>query len=137
MNENRPSDDGAVARTDRTTVFFDGSCPICRAEIGFMERRDRDGRLSFADVADPSTPLPPGLDRDSAMRRFHVRGADGEMRDGAAAFAAMWREVPLFRPLGRLASLPGMVPLLDRLYSGFLRVRPRLQPLFARLERGR
>lgn len=129
--------DDAASEDGRTTVYFDGSCPICRAEIGFMERRDRDERLAFVDVTDSATPLPASLDRERAMRRFHVRGADGELRDGAAAFASMWREVPLFRPLARLADLPGMTLVLDRLYAGFLRVRPRLRPLFARLERTR
>ena len=102
-----------------------------------MERRDRDGRLAFVDVSDPGTEAPADLDRDAAMARFHVRGPDGTLRDGAAAFASMWREVPLLRPLARLSAVPGALPAMERLYRGFLRVRPRLQPLFAWIERRR
>ena len=124
-------------RSDAATVYYDGSCPICRAEIGFMDRRDRDGRLAFVDVSDPATAVPSDLERDAAMRRFHVRGTDGVLRSGAAGFASMWGEVPLLRPLARVARVPGVLPILERLYGGFLRVRPRLQPLFRWIERRR
>jgi hypothetical protein len=51
-----------------------------------------------------------------------------------AAFAAMWRAVPLLRPLG-LAARNGLVLAgLERLYGLFLRVRPRLQRAARRLE---
>jgi hypothetical protein len=47
--------------------------------------------------------------------------------DGAAAFAAMWRAIPLLSPLGHAARLPPLSWLLERAYRGFLRIRPRLQ----------
>jgi hypothetical protein len=47
--------------------------------------------------------------------------------DGAAAFAAMWRAIPLLSPLGHAARLPPLLWLLERAYRGFLRIRPRLQ----------
>ena len=126
---------GAGTYRDTTTVFYDGACPICRAEIGVMARCDRKRRLAFSDVSDPEAVLPANLERARVLERFHVTTADGRILDGPDAFAAMWREVPLFRPLARLASLPGATVVLERLYRGFLRVRPRLQPLFAWLER--
>lgn len=49
---------------------------------------------------------------------------------GAAAFAAMWRAIPLLRPLGRIAGWTPMVPLFECAYLSFLRIRPRLQRLF-------
>lgn len=122
---------------DRTTVYYDGSCPLCRTEIDFMRRRDRDGRVEFADIAADPSVLPEGLAPDRAMARFHVRGPDGALHDGAAGFAAMWAELPALRPLARLARVPGVIWVLERLYRGFLRVRPRLQPLARRWEERR
>ena len=121
----------------RTTVFYDGSCPICRTEIAFMRRRDRDGRVEFADIAADPSVLPRGLPIDEAMRRFHVRASDGTVRDGAAGFAAMWAELPALRPLARFARVPGVLPVLEVLYRGFLRVRPRLQGIARAWERRR
>src|SRR3712207_2645370 len=52
----------------------------------------------------------------------------------AAAFAAMWRAVPLLRPLGLAARNRFVLAGLERLYGLFLRVRPRLQRAARRLE---
>jgi len=45
---------------------------------------------------------------------------------GAAAFAAMWRVIPLLRPLGLLARNHAILGLLERLYMRFLTLRPAL-----------
>jgi hypothetical protein len=44
----------------------------------------------------------------------------------------MWRAIPLLRPLGLLARNARALAMLDRLYTQFLRVRPRLQGWMAR-----
>ncbi len=110
------------------TVWFDGGCPLCTREIALMRRLDRAGRIEFVDVASEDASCP--LDRAELLARFHAR-EDGVLLSGAAAFAAMWRQVPWLRPLGELARRPAVLMLLERIYVRFLRVRPRLQRLFA------
>ena len=39
-----------VTERSAPTIYFDGSCPLCRAEIGVYSRNDSDGALSFAAV---------------------------------------------------------------------------------------
>jgi site-specific recombinase len=51
------------------------------------------------------------------------------MLSGAAAFAAMWRAIPLLKPLGLIARNAFVLGLLERLYNRFLIIRPRLQKL--------
>ncbi len=46
---------------------------------------------------------------------------------GAAAFAAMWRAIPVLRPFGELARVPLMMWALEKLYLVFLVLRPRFQ----------
>lgn len=106
------------------TVLYDGACPLCAREIALMRRLDRRGRIAFRDVADPAAACP--IDRRVALARFHAI-EDGRLLEGAAAFAAMWRAIPLLAPLGHAARLPGALSLLDALYTRFLTVRPRLQ----------
>lgn len=90
-----------------------------------MRRLDRAGKIAFIDLVDADTcPLDPKV----MLTRFHAR-ENGVMLSGAAAFAAMWRAIPLLRPLGLAARLPGMSTLFEYLYIAFLRIRPRLQDI--------
>ncbi|OAN60100.1 DCC1-like thiol-disulfide oxidoreductase family protein [Sphingomonas sp. TDK1] len=118
---------------DLLTVWYDGGCPLCVREIALMRRLDRRGRLRFVDVSDDTNSCP--LDRGDLLARFHVSDAQGRFFNGAAAFAAMWRVIPLLRPFGLLALLPGMTWALERLYRAFLRVRPTLQRWMRERER--
>ncbi len=111
------------------TVWFDGACPLCIREIALMRRLDRRGRITFVDVVEGSDASCP-IDRTQLLARFHAE-EDGRLLSGAAAFAAMWRAIPLLRPLGLAARHPAMLRVLEAAYLRFLVLRPRLQRLFA------
>jgi predicted DCC family thiol-disulfide oxidoreductase YuxK len=114
------------------TVWHDSQCPLCRREIALMRRLDRRGAIRFVDARDTDEACP--IDQRALLARFHAR-EDGRMLSGAAAFAAMWRAIPLLRPLGWVARNPLILSWLERAYVSFLRVRPSLQRLVGRLER--
>lgn len=116
----------------RVTVWHDGGCPLCRREIALMRRLDRGGAISFVDASDPAIGCP--VDRDALLARFHAR-ENGRMLSGAAAFAAMWRAIPVLRPLGLVARNGIVLAGLERAYRLFLRLRSPLQTLVRRLER--
>ena len=105
-------------------VWYDGSCPLCRREIALMRRLDRRGAISFVDVAQDDAGCP--ADRAALLARFHAR-EDGVVLSGAAAFAAMWRAIPVLRPIGLAARNRWVMAGLERLYLRFLKVRPALQ----------
>jgi predicted DCC family thiol-disulfide oxidoreductase YuxK len=111
--------------TPALTVWYDGACPLCIREIAFMRRLDRARRIAFIDVAPEDAPCP--IDRQLLLARFHAQEAGGPVLDGAAAFAAMWRTIPLLRPLGLAARNGVVLRVLERVYDAFLKVRPRLQ----------
>ena len=81
------------------TIYYDGSCPLCRREIAFYRRLPGAGRLDWVDVSAGAS-LGEGLSCDAAMRRFHVREASGRLLGGGAAFARLWRALPGWRVLG-------------------------------------
>ncbi len=93
-----------------------------------MRRLDRAERIEFVDVArdDFGEAAACPLDRAELLAKFHALEG-GEVRSGAAAFAAMWRAIPLLWPLGQAARIPLVLRLLDWAYGRFLRIRPRLQ----------
>ena len=107
----------------RTEVYYDGACPVCSREIAAYQRAKGAEALCFVDVSRPDAALAPGLTREAALARMHVRRADGSMASGAAAFAALWSALPGWAWLGRIAALPVVAPLLELGYQGFLRVR--------------
>lgn len=112
------------AAQPRVTAWYDGACPLCLREIALMRRLDRRGAIRFVEVqGGRDCPLDP----QTLLARFHAQEAGGPLLSGAAAFAAMWRAIPLLRPFGLLARLPPFRWLLDRLYLAFLRIRPWLQ----------
>lgn len=94
-----------------------------------MRRLDRRRAIEFVDIdagADAACPI----DRAELLARFHA-SEDGRLLSGAAAFAAMWRAIPLLRPLGLAARNRVVLAILERAYRRFLRIRPRLQRLVA------
>jgi predicted DCC family thiol-disulfide oxidoreductase YuxK len=111
-----------------TIVWYDGGCPICVREIAVMRWLDRRGAIRFVDIDDHKTSCP--LDRSLLLARLHA-SEDGQILSGAAAFAAMWRAIPLLRPLGVLARNRIVLSALERLYMLFLRFRPGLQRILA------
>jgi predicted DCC family thiol-disulfide oxidoreductase YuxK len=115
------------------TVYYDGACPLCRAEIGHYRRCDGAERVAFVDVAtqEPGD----GLSRGQALARFHVREADGRLLSGAAAFARLWARLPRWRWLGRLVAAPLLLPLAELVYRASLPLRPRLARLLRRRSR--
>jgi predicted DCC family thiol-disulfide oxidoreductase YuxK len=129
----RDPDNGAPAPP--LTVLYDGACPLCRREIGLYRDLRADTPLCFADVSDASQPLPSGTTREQLMARFHVRGADGRLLSGAAAFLALWAVLPGWRWLARAGRLPGAAWAMERAYRLFLRWRPMLQRWASRLDR--
>jgi len=115
----------------KVEVWFDGGCPLCRREIALMQRLDRRGAIAFVDVDSGDAVCP--LDRRALLARFHAC-ENGRLLSGAAAFAAMWRAIPMMRPLGLLARNRWVLAVLERAYRAFLKIRPMLQRALMRRE---
>ena len=113
----------AQAASD-VTVWYDSDCPLCVREIRLMRRLDKREAIDFISIQ-TATGCPIGT--DELMQRFHAQERGKPIVSGAAAFAAMWRAIPVLRPLGLLAKLGPVLWMLERLYRGFLRIRPSLQ----------
>lgn len=113
------------------TIYFDGSCPLCRREIALYRGLAASQTLQWVDVS-AGQPLGEGLSCEAAMRRFHVREANGRLHSGGAAFARLWRALPGWRVLGWVFAWPPLSWLLELAYRAFLPLRPALQRLARR-----
>lgn len=106
------------------TVWYDSECPLCVREINLMRRLDRRQAIDFVSIQS-GTGCP--ISTEVLMKRFHAQEQGEPIVSGAAAFAAMWRAIPVLRPLGLVARFRPVLWVLERLYRGFLLIRPWLQ----------
>jgi predicted DCC family thiol-disulfide oxidoreductase YuxK len=113
-------------------VFFDGSCPLCRAEIGALADADAEGVLRLVDCSAPGfddvMAREAGIGRDALMAALHVRDADGRWRIGIDAFEAVYRAVGI-ESVARLWGHPRLKPLWVCVYPWVARNRQRLSRL--------
>lgn len=113
----------ATETQDRPVAYYDGACPVCAREVAFWRGRPDGERIAWVDVARPDVALAPGLTREAALARMHVRLPDGRLVAGARAFAVIWGAMPGFRWLGRLIGHPLVAPIAEAAYRGFLALR--------------
>jgi predicted DCC family thiol-disulfide oxidoreductase YuxK len=114
----------------KTKVLYDGSCPLCSAEVGYYQAIDRAGSLEAIDVNSRAFEDLNVLSHDQAMARFHVLSPSNELLSGAKAFREVWRELPRWKWAAKIADVPAALWLLELAYKGFLGVRPFLVKVF-------
>ena len=107
-------------------VYYDAVCPICRRDRARYERWAQEaGRLvEWCDVTNHQETLRArGVDPRAALLSLHVEEEDGRLRAGIDAYILLMRRVPRLKPLAWLIGLPGLKPLLRRLYDRWVRRR--------------
>ena len=71
----------------RLTLFFDGKCPLCQAEIVFLSRRNRAGLLGFVDIhSDLYDERAMGLSCSQALAEMYGQFDNGLVITGPAVF---------------------------------------------------
>jgi predicted DCC family thiol-disulfide oxidoreductase YuxK len=102
------------------TLYFDDSCPLCRAEMAAITRHDHAGRIRLVDCSAPGFDdehcRAAGIAARELMHRLHARDARGRWAVGVPAVAAAYRAVGL-AGLGGFFASPRLQPLLARLYG--------------------
>lgn len=107
-------------------VFFDGDCPLCRREINFLTRRDKEGRILSTDIAAPGFDASAfGMTHDDFMKEIRGRLPGGEFISGVEVFRRLYTAVG-FGWVIKATRWPGISWCLDRAYSLFARNRLKL-----------
>lgn len=107
----------------KLTLFYDGACPLCQAEILFLSRRNQQDLLRFVDVNSEqydATKL--GVSCEQALAAMYAQYEDGSLIHGAVVFPEAYRRANL--PfLAWLFSRQIMQPLLQFSYQVFAKNR--------------
>ena len=123
-----PNVGDVLVATAPCTVYFDGACPVCKREIAHYRQQAGATSIAWVDAAVCDSAHLGGLDRDTALARLHVRRADGSLESGAAAFIALWAQLPRYSWLARIAARGPLPAVLEASYAGFLRLRRLWRP---------
>jgi len=107
-------------------AFYDGECPFCLKEMGWLRLLDKRGRIRFTDITAPSFAASDvGVPWNDLIATIHGRLPDGRIVKGVEVFRRLYAAVG-FAPLVMLTRLPGISHLLDLAYRWFARNRLRL-----------
>ena len=96
------------------TLYYDGACPLCSAEIGRLARLAGPD-LCLVDIhAIDKTGSLPG--KEALLRNLHYIREDGRVLTGIDANVAAWQHTR-FGVLWRWLSWPWLRPLTSRVYA--------------------
>ncbi len=94
----------------KLTMFYDGLCPLCQAEIQFLSGRNQAGLLGFVDInSDQYIPDRVGVSCDQALASMCAQYEDGELIQGVEVFSAAYSRANLPK-LAWLFSRPVLKP---------------------------
>ncbi len=107
----------------KVTVFYDGSCPACIKDRRWYEKLagERGSAVEWLDITGRDNALrEAGIDPDKALRELHVKDDQGIIHREMDAYILLMSRVTLLKPVAWLIGLPGIRPVLARLYHAWV-----------------
>jgi predicted DCC family thiol-disulfide oxidoreductase YuxK len=107
----------------KLTLFYDGACPLCQAEILYLSSRNHRNLLHFVDVHSEQFDVnKAGISCEQALAAMYGQYADGSLIHGAEVFPEAYRRANLLF-LAWLFSRRSLQPLLRFSYQIFAKHR--------------
>lgn len=76
-----------MSQLEKLTLFYDGTCPLCQAEILFLSRRNQANLLDFVDIhSERFDPHRVGVSCEAALAAMYGQFASGKLIQGVAVF---------------------------------------------------
>ena len=113
----------------KLTMFYDGLCPLCQAEIQFLSGRNQAGLLSFVDInSDQYSPERVGVSCSQALASMCAQYDDGQLIQGVEVFSAAYSRANLPK-LAWLFSRPALKHFFFFFYRFFAKHRHAISAL--------
>ena len=114
----------------KLTMYYDGLCPLCQAEILFLSRRNEANLLSFVDInSSQYSASAVGVSCQQALDSIYAQYDDGELINGVDVFSAAYERANL-PTLAWLFSRPSLRPMLTWGYQFFAKNRHVISSIF-------
>ena len=112
-----------MTQLEKLTLFYDGACPLCQAEILFLSGRNQSQLLDFVDInSERFNPQVVGVSCEAALAAMYGQFASGKLIQGVAVFPEAYRRANLPR-LAWLFSRKPLQPVLKLAYLFFAKNR--------------
>lgn len=119
-----------AAQLQKLTLFYDGQCPLCQAEILFLSGRNQANLLDFIDIhTDRYDPQAVGVSCEEALAAMYGQYADGSVIHGVAVFPEAYQRANL-PSLAWAFSRPALQPILKVGYKFFAGNRHAISRIF-------
>ena len=135
-----PNDSGSIqmnpnpnSASPHLTLFYDGGCPLCKAEMIFLSARNKAGKLEFKDVRQPhALDALAGVSCETALANIHAVTQEGTTLIGVEAFQLAYATVDL-KLLSWFLGIKALQPMLRYGYTLFAKNRFTLSKVFGAL----
>jgi predicted DCC family thiol-disulfide oxidoreductase YuxK len=99
------------------TIYYDASCPLCKAEMETIKETDFEQKLILVDCSTDSFTEPAFCPTNKAdmMERIHAQDAAGQWLKGVDVFAIAYKAGG-FNKLGKFWDSKTLRPILTRAY---------------------
>ena len=118
-----------MTQLEKLTLFYDGACPLCQAEILFLSGRNQANLLEFVDIcSDQFDPQKVGVSCEAALAAMYGQFESGKLIQGIAVFPEAYRRANLPR-MARLFSSKSLQPFFKLGYLFFAKNRHAISSL--------
>jgi len=112
-----------MTQLEKFTLFYDGACPLCQAEILFLSGRNQANLLDFVDInSERFDSQKLGISCEAALAAMYGQFASGKLIQGVAVFPEAYRRANLPR-LAWFFSRKPLQPFLKLAYLFFAKNR--------------
>jgi predicted DCC family thiol-disulfide oxidoreductase YuxK len=118
-----------MTQLEKLTLFYDGACPLCQAEILFLSGRNQANLLDFVDINSAQfDPQKVGVSCEAALAAMYGQFASGKLIQGVSVFPAAYLRANLPR-LAWFFSIKSLQPFLKLAYLFFAKNRHAISSL--------
>lgn len=102
------------------TVFYDGKCGLCSREIGYYRKIAPPNIFEWLDISNAQNELfAANIKETEALRVLHAIDNTGESHTGVDAFLLIWKQLPRWRYLVYIVSIPPVKAIAKLVYKVF------------------
>lgn len=102
------------------TIFYDGKCGLCSKEINHYRKIAPDGIFDWQDINMSSQSLTiVGVNLTEGLKLLHAMDDDERLYVGVDAFVLIWKQLPRWKILSFLVSVPLIRQIVNFIYKAF------------------